>query len=354
MLSLRRDGFLLANLFSKPNSSAFRVPSLLGEGFVKKFLMFSSSSSKENFHALVTTSWLDSQLLSNKQNLKILDGSWVLRPEGKSMRERCQDERIPFSEFFDIDQIADHSTNLPHMLPTPMVFQNEVRALGINKDDHVIVYDRSNQYIASARVWWTFQVFGHEKVSVLDGGFLKWKSENRKVETGSNEKAIKRGDFVASYRSELVQTLDQMRENVKQKRQIVDARPAGRFKGDDPEPRPGLRSGHIPGSKNVPSICVLTVPEASSCDNRESALSLASSGIALSFRTDKSLANVFQEAGIEPLRPVTCTCGSGVTASVLALGLHLLGNRQVSVYDGSWSEWGSYPEELCPAIKGPS
>jgi len=295
---------------------------------------FQPPSSNKEFNSLVGTSWLAERL--QERNVKIVESSWALRPEGKSYFDQFLDERIPGSVFFDIDKIADHSTTLPHMLPSPAVFEKEMSDMGISSTDHVVVYDRGSQYVASARCWWTFKAFGHDKVSVLDGGFLKWKKDQLPTESGPLRE-IKKGNFKALYQPHLVQTLEQMLSNIRERKQIADARPAGRFKGVDPEPRPNLRLGHIPGSQNVPSLVVLTKRD-------------PSDGY-MSFFPPDQLKDVFKQHGIDPLQSVACTCGSGVTASVVALALHLLGNDKYSVYDGSWSEWGSFPDSVCPAVK---
>ncbi|OGL01817.1 MAG: 3-mercaptopyruvate sulfurtransferase, partial [Candidatus Rokubacteria bacterium RIFCSPHIGHO2_12_FULL_73_22] len=225
---------------------------------------------------------------------------------------------IPGAVFFDIDEIADTASPLPHMLPSARVFAARVGALGIGTRDRVVVYD-TRGVVSAARVWWTFRAFGHDAVAVLDGGLPKWRAERRAVESGAPTPRPR--TFAARRRAGLVRTLAQMRKNLTTRReQALDARSHGRFVGTEPEPRPGLRPGHVPGSLNLPYDQL--------------------------FRPDGTLQPVdelraaFAKAGIDPARPVATTCGSGVTASVLALGLHLVGAPRVAVYDGSWTEWG--------------
>ena len=224
--------------------------------------------------------------------------------------------------FFDIDDIADHDTPLPHMLPTAERFGRKVGTLGIGGGDRVVVYGARN-LIASARAWWMFRAFGHEQVAVLDGGFPHWKAERRPVQSGPG--AARPTAFRASLRSDLVAHLDGVRANLRgRSHQVVDARSVGRFVGTEAEPRPGLRPGHIPGSLNLPYD------------------RLFAEGGALLPRD--GLRAVFQRAGVDLDRPVITTCGSGVTACVLGLGLHVLGRRDTVVYDGSWTEWGGRPD----------
>jgi thiosulfate/3-mercaptopyruvate sulfurtransferase len=233
-------------------------------------------------------------------------------------RREFEDAHIPGAAFFDIDAIADRSSPLPHMLPSVARFAREAGALGISNADLVVVYDVRG-VVSAARVWWTFRAFGHERVAVLDGGFRKWRAEGRAVESGAAAPAPRR--FTARLRRALVRDLGQMRRNMDSRReQTLDARSRGRFAGTEPEPRAGLRGGHIPGSLNLP-YDLLYRPDAT-------------------FLSPDGLRQAFAAAGVDPGKPVATTCGSGVTASVLALGLHLIGHKKVAVYDGSWTEWG--------------
>ena len=266
--------------------------------------------------ALVSTDWLAAHL--GDPDLRVVDATWYLPHLTRDARAAFVQAHIPGAVFFDIDAIADRKTTLPHMLPGAEGFGRAVGALGIGDGDRVVVYGAKN-FIASARAWWTFHVFGHENVAVLDGGLPTWRAEGRPLEAGMPTPTPRR--FAARFRPELVRDLDRMRANLERRaEQVLDARSAGRFVGTEPEPRPGLRGGHIPGSLNLPyeRLC----------------------------REDGTLVNAaalrgaFEKAGLDLARPVVTTCGSGVSAAVLALGLHVLGRRDVPVYDGSWTEWG--------------
>lgn len=266
--------------------------------------------------ALVSADWLAAHL--RDADVRVLDGSWHMPQARRDPRAEFLAAHIPGAVFFDIDAIADHTTPLPHMLPTPDAFAQAVGDLGIGTGDRVVVYD-TRGVVSAARVWWTFRAFGHDAVAVLDGGLPKWKAEGRPLENG-DAKPVKR-TFRATRRPELVRDLAAMRDNVTGRReQVLDARSAGRFTATEPEPRAGLRGGHIPGSLNLPSDTLLR-PD----------------GTLLS---PADLRKRFDAAGVDFSRPVTTTCGSGITASVLAFGLHLLGHQRVAVYDGSWTEWG--------------
>jgi thiosulfate/3-mercaptopyruvate sulfurtransferase len=266
--------------------------------------------------ALVSTEWLAAHL--NEANVVVLDGTWFLG-EGDG-RTEYEKSHIPGAVFFDIDDVCDKSSPLPHMLPSAELFGEKVGALGVANDSHVVVYDRFGLQTA-ARVWWEFRFFGHAKVSVLDGGLKKWLAEGRKTEAGSV--TPKRKTYRATPHAALVRSLEQLKANLAAKsEQVLDARSAGRFKGAEPEPRPGSRPGHIPGSLSLPYTELLD-PETKTMADAD------------------ALAKKFRDAGIDLSRPVVTSCGSGVTASVLALGLHLIGQDKFAVYDGSWSEWGT-------------
>ena len=268
--------------------------------------------------ALVSTAWLAGHLA--EADLKVVDGSWHMPQTKRDPAREFAEAHIPGAVFFDVDGIADKSTKLPHMLPSPDVFAKAVGALGIGNGDRVIIYDSRN-VVSAARVWWTFRVFGHDAVAVLDGGLPKWRADGRPVESGPAKQPT-RQKFTAKFRPELVRDLAQVQENVTTGReQVVDARSRGRFAGTEPEPRPGLRGGHIPNSLNLP-YDELHAPDGT-------------------LRAAPALREAFADAGVDLGRPVVTTCGSGITASVLALALHRLGRPDVAVYDGSWTEWGS-------------
>ena len=274
---------------------------------------------------LVSTEWLAAQLArpqSGHSRVRVLDGSWHMPHLERDPRREFEEGHIPGAAFFDIDGIADRSTSLPHMLPSAAQFARQVGELGISNRDLVVVYDVRG-VVSAARVWWTFRAMGHDRVAVLDGGLRKWKAEGRLVETGPAKVAPAR--FRAHLRRAIVRNLEQVRRNIGTRReQVLDARSRGRFAGTEPEPRAGLRGGHIPGSLNLP-YDALYHPDGTMLPPEE-------------------LRQAFAASGVNPARPVATTCGSGITASVLALGLHLIGHRKVAVYDGSWTEWAGHPD----------
>ena len=267
--------------------------------------------------ALVTSEWLAANL--GRRNVRVVDGSWHMPHLGRNARAEFAEAHIPGAVFFDIDAIADTRSSLPHMLPSAAAFARHMSGLGIGDRDRVIVYD-SRGVVSAARVWWTFRAFGHDGVAVLDGGFARWRAEGRPTEAGTP--APRPRHFKARLRRSLVRDLATMRRNVKSKKeQVLDARSAGRFTATEPEPRAGLRGGHIPGSLNLPYDRLYDKDG--------------------SFLQGDALRRQFEASGLDLAAPVTTSCGSGVTASVLALALHVLGRRDVAVYDGSWSEWGA-------------
>jgi thiosulfate/3-mercaptopyruvate sulfurtransferase len=266
--------------------------------------------------ALVTTGWLAEHL--GDDDVRVVDGSWHLPAAKRDARAEFAAGHVPGAVFFDIDAIADGDTSLPHMLPSPEKFARAVGALGIGDGDRVVVYDASAMRSA-ARVWWTFRAFGHDDVAVLDGGLAKWRAEGRPITAAAPSPIGRR--FTARLRASLVRDLEAVRANLGSRvAQVVDARSPGRFVGAEPEPRPGVRGGHIPGSVNLPFDRLY-----------------AADGTLL---PAPSLRDAFAKAGVDLGRPAIATCGSGVTAAGLALGLHVLGHSDVAVYDGSWTEWG--------------
>jgi thiosulfate/3-mercaptopyruvate sulfurtransferase len=271
--------------------------------------------------ALVSTDWLAARLETG--NVRVLDASWYMPAQNRDARAEYQSAHIRGAAFFDIDAIADRTTSLPHMLPTPQAFAEAVGALGISNADVVVVYDGAGVFSAP-RVWWTFRVFGHDRVAVLDGGLPKWRLEGRPTESGPSK--LRKVPFEASVRPELVRDFKAVAANLITKAEILlDARSEGRFRGTEPEPRPGLKGGHIPGSRNLPFQALID----------------AKTGI---MRPASELLKIFIAAGVSPNTPVTATCGSGLTAAILAFGLYLIGHGDAAVYDGSWSEWGGRPE----------
>ena len=266
---------------------------------------------------LVTTNWV-AEHLDNK-GVIILDGSHHLPTTGRNSASEYAERHISGARFFDIDGISDHNSDLPHMLPSAEEFASKVGALGIGDDSHVVIYDTIGT-TGAARVWWTFRAMGHAKVSVMDGGLPKWMDEGRLVV--SELPSITPKQKSAKLNSSLVRNLREMLDNIDSGQEVVvDARSAGRFNATEPEPRAGMRGGHIPGSRNVP------FPEVLNKDR--------------TFKSGPQVLAAFELAGVDLTQPMVTTCGSGVTASTLALALFNAGKEDVAVYDGSWSEWGS-------------
>ncbi len=267
-----------------------------------------------NPDALVETDWL----ADNLDAVKVLDGSWYLPAQKRDPVAEYHAGHIPGAQFFHIDEIADPNTDLPHMLPSTEDFGKAIGAMGITNSDRIVVYDGIGLQSA-ARVWWEFRAFRHYDVAVLNGGLPKWKAEGRPLETTVPQP--ERATFGAKLDSGAVRTIDQLLANIEEgTEQVLDVRPAGRFNATEPEPRPGMRGGHIPGAKN-----------------------LVYTGILNEDRTLKSadeIAAALEAAGIDKSGPIVTSCGSGITASAMALGLHLIGHDQWAVYDGSWTEWG--------------
>jgi thiosulfate/3-mercaptopyruvate sulfurtransferase len=267
---------------------------------------------------IVDTDWLSQRL--NSPGLLVLDGSWHLPTSGRDPKAEYLAEHIPGALFFDIDDLSDEASALPHMLPSSTKFSSRMKKMGIGDGMRIIVYD-SYGLFSAARVWWTFRAMGHEDVAVLDGGLKKWKAEARALEDGAPPKRSER-HYTPLQNAGLVRDMADIRQLVaKSSPQLVDARPAGRFQGIDPEPRPGVRSGHIPGSRNVPASTLI---------NDDGTL-----------KSRDDLLAIFVSAGIDPKLPVVTTCGSGVTASILSLALAVIGQTNAAVYDGSFAEWGA-------------
>jgi len=270
-------------------------------------------------NALVSTDWLAERL--GAPDIKLADATWFLPPMGRDARQEYTKVHIPGAVYFDIDDIADSDNPLPHMMPDAATFASRVRQLGLGDDARIILYD-NNRYSASARAWWMFRAFGHADVAVLDGGLGKWRAEGRPVDDAVV--SPRETEFTARRNPLLIRDLEQMRANLaSQPELVIDARAAGRFAGTEPEPRAGLRSGHIPGSVCVPYLELI-----------EADGTLAPQDV---------LRRRFAAAGIDQ-RPIATTCGSGVTACTLALALYDIGVTEVAVYDGSWTEWGGSPD----------
>ena len=272
-----------------------------------------------NPQALVGTDWLAENL--DVPNVRVIDVSYFLPGANRDPRQEFAAKHIPGAVFFDIDDISDKSNDLPHMLPDAGTFSEKVSALGIGNDDKVIAYDASGGGMAAARGWWMFRVFGHKDVTVLNGGLPKWQAEGRPTTGEAHSPAP--ATYTAAKNEALVRDIDQVLANVDSRtEQVVDARSKDRFDGTAPEPREGARAGHIPGSFNLPFVQFL--------DNDRNFV----------MRDADELTEAISTAGLDLGRPVTASCGSGVTAAMLAFGFYLIGKEDVAVYDGSWSEWG--------------
>jgi thiosulfate/3-mercaptopyruvate sulfurtransferase len=268
---------------------------------------------------LVSTDWLAEHLRDG--NLAVVDGSYPLPAQRRDVRAEYRDGHVPGAVFFDIDAVSDHSTELPHMLPGPTQFGEVVGALGIGDGDTVVVYDSAGLYSA-ARVWWTFRLFGAKKAYILDGGLPKWKAEGRPLEKGDCKPTPRK--FNAEMNVGAVATLDDVRFALAgYDTQIVDARSSERFAGTAPEPRPGLRSGHMPRSFNVPFSRLVEngnlVPRA-------------------------RIEAAFTDAGVDLDKAIITSCGSGLTAAILAFALESIGKTPQGLYDGSWTEWAARPD----------
>ena len=249
----------------------------------------------------------------------VLDASWHMPAAGRDPRREYEAEHIPGALFFDIDALSDQTSPLPHMLAPAETFAAAIGALGIGSGDRIVVYDTVGLFSAP-RAWWTFRAMGHDNVAVLDGGLAKWKREGRPLESGPVTRAARA--FDARLRPALVRDLADIKDNLKAAAaRVVDARSPGRFSGRESEPRPGLRSGHIPGSANVPWTALVT---------GEGTL-----------RPPDEITAAFEGAGVDLSAPIITTCGSGVSAAILALALETIGKTGTPVYDGSWSEWGA-------------
>ena len=266
---------------------------------------------------LVSTEWLAEHL--KDANVKLLDATFKLPGILPLPKDDYLAAHIPGAVYFDVDAVSDHSDPLPHMFPSPTQFGRDVGALGVSNSDTVVIYD-SGGWVAAPRVWWMFLSYGHRDVRILNGGLKKWRAEGRPVESG--EVMAKGATFKAVYDAERVRSIEQMIANVASRaEQVIDARATERFEGRAPEPRPGIRSGHIPGALNLPYNNLFD----------------AATG---TMKPLEDLRKAFAGAGVDTAKPIVTSCGSGVSAAVLTLALYRLGVENTALYDGSWSEWG--------------
>ncbi|MCP8895460.1 3-mercaptopyruvate sulfurtransferase [Shinella daejeonensis] len=275
------------------------------------------ASEKSSF--VVDADWLQKQL--GAPSFRVVDASWYLPAHNRNGAAEYASGHIPGAVFFDQDAIADHSSGLPHTVPSPEFFATEIGKLGISASDTIVVHDGPG-FFSAPRVWWLFRLMGAQNVFVLDGGLDGWKKDGRPLETDLPEPAP--AVFHTDFNSLALTSFEEMRGIVSTgAKQVADARGAGRFSGEEPEPRAGMRSGHMPGARNMPSGSFST-------DGR--------------FKDLPGLRRAFEEAGIDLSRPVVTSCGSGVTAAIITLALQSLGHEDHSLYDGSWAEWGGRPD----------
>lgn len=266
---------------------------------------------------LVSAAWLAERL--DAPDIRVIDATWFMPNDPRNAKTLFEERRIPGAIFFDIDEIADTDSELPHMLPSPEKFASRMKKAGVGDGTRVVVYD-NHGLMTAARVWWTFRVFGHEDVAVLDGGFPAWERGGYPIETGAPRKRMER-HFTARMRSDLVRNLADVQRAIDGGRTpILDARAAPRFTGEAPEPRAGLRSGHMPGALNVPFQSLLNADG--------------------TVKSADELKQIFEGAGLAANTAPICSCGSGITAAVIALALARVGRWDAAVYDGSWTEWG--------------
>lgn len=267
---------------------------------------------------LVTTDWLAAHL----KNVRVVDANWYMPDDPRNAESDYLASHIPGAVHFGIDAVADHATDLPHMMPAPGQFAEQVGEIGIDNDTMVVVYDHTGLFSAP-RVWWMLKVMGHDKVAVLDGGLPKWRAERRPVESGRVTAAP--AVFIPAPRPQLIRQFDDVMGIVRDRSaQMVDARSAARFTAQEPEPRSGVRGGHMPGAANVPWRAVVKADG--------------------TLKSEDELHATFANAGVDLHAPIVTTCGSGISAAILMLALQRVGAPKVALYDGSWTEWGGRPE----------
>jgi thiosulfate/3-mercaptopyruvate sulfurtransferase len=275
---------------------------------------------------LVSTEWLAQEL--GKPGLRVLDATLFLAADGRDARAEFEAGHIPGAGFMDLAEISDAGTALEFMLPRPEKFASRMQALGVGDGQRIVLYDNS-PYHSSARAWWMLTVYGAHDVSILDGGLAKWKAEGRPLESG--KPVVRHRHFTVWEDRSRVRTLEQMLQNLKTgAEQVVDARSPGRFTGAEPEPRPGIRPGHIPGARNLHYATLFNADG--------------------SWKSPAEIEAAFREAGVDPDKPIVASCGSGITAAVLLFGLALTGRDTAALYDGSWMEWGNHAST--PVVTG--
>ena len=281
--------------------------------------MATDEHSPSDPQTLVSTNWLAAHLRDS--DVRVLDGTWFLPGMNRDARAEFEAGHIPGARFFDIDDISDHRSDLPHMLPPVEKFMSRVRALGVGDGHRIVVYDALGLFSA-ARVWWMFRVMGHDDIAVLDGGLPKWLAEGRPIEDAAP--VIRDRHMTVRRRAHMVRDVTQVSQASKLgDHTILDARSAGRFAGTEPEPRAGLRGGHIPGARSMPFTDLLNADG--------------------TMKSPEALRSAFDAAGADLSKPAITSCGSGVTAAVINLALERIGKADHALYDGSWTEWGAFP-----------
>jgi thiosulfate/3-mercaptopyruvate sulfurtransferase len=279
-------------------------------------------------HTLVSTQWLAAHL--RDPDLRVIDASWYLPAMARDAKAEYAAGHIPGARFFDIDDIADHRSDLPHMAPPPEKFISRMRTMGVGDGHQVVIYDGAGM-LSAPRVWWTFRLMGKRDVAVLDGGFPKWRAEGRPIE--DLPPLIRDRHMTVTRQNQLVRDVTEVaRASKLGDHTIIDARPAARFSGEAAEPRPGLRKGHMPGAVNLP------YPDLLNGDG--------------TMKAPAALREAFELAGVDLAKPAITTCGSGVTAAILSLALERIGKTDHALYDGSWAEWGMYAD--LPIATGPA